>query len=131
VVTTPIVSGEAAGVATLAFRDERHGMALGGRLLKPDDRSDSVAAVTSDGGATWTLVSRPTFSGAVYGAAVVPGMTGYVVVAGPKGLDWTGTDGRAWTNLSASAYWAVACASRHVCWAVGPRGRITRIGWTF
>jgi len=127
VVTTPIVSGDAAGVATLAFRDEQHGMALGGRLLKPDDRSDSVAAVTSDGGATWTLVSRPTFSGAVYGAAVVPGVPGYVVVTGPKGLDWTANDGRSWTSLSDSAYWAVDCSSRHACWAVGPRGRITTI----
>ncbi len=127
VVTTPIVSGEAAGVATLAFRDEQHGMALGGRLLKADDRSDSVAAVTSDGGETWTLVTRPTFSGAVYGATVVPGMPGYVVVAGPKGLDWTGNDGRSWTNLSGSAYWAVDCISIHACWAVGPRGRITRV----
>ena len=129
VATTPIVKGEAAGVATLAFRDEQHGMALGGRLLKPDDRSDSVAAVTSDGGETWTLVSRPTFSGAVYGATVVPGMPGYVVAAGPKGLDWTGDDGRSWNNLSGSAYWAVACISRHACWAVGPRGRITSVGF--
>jgi photosystem II stability/assembly factor-like uncharacterized protein len=127
VVTTPIVSGENAGVATLAFRDEQHGMALGGRLLKADDRSDSVAAVTSDGGETWTLVNRPTFSGAVYGATVVPGMPGYVVVAGPKGLDWTGNDGRSWTNLSGSGYWAVDCTSLHACWAVGPGGRITSV----
>lgn len=123
----PIVTGEAAGVATLAFRDERHGMALGGRLLKADDQTDSVAAVTSDGGATWTLVHRPTFSGAVYGSAVVPGMQGFVVAVGPKGLDWTGNDGRSWTNLSSSAYWAVECRSLAACWAVGPRGRITRI----
>jgi photosystem II stability/assembly factor-like uncharacterized protein len=129
VAATPIVRGEAAGVATLAFRDERHGMALGGRLLQADDRSDSVAAVTGDGGASWTLVSRPTFSGAVYGAAAVPGMPGTIVVAGPKGLDWTGNDGRSWTNLSASAYWAVACASRRACWAVGPHGRITSVGF--
>lgn len=127
VVTTPIISGDATGVATLAFRDDLHGMALGGRLLKPDDRSDSVAAVTSDGGATWTLVKRPTFSGAVYGAAVVPGMPGYVVAAGPKGLDWTGNDGRSWTSLSRAAYWAVDCISRDTCWAVGPGGRISHV----
>lgn len=126
VVTTPIISGAATGVATLAFRDDLHGMALGGRLLKQDDRSDSVAAVTSDGGATWTLVTRPTFSGAVYGAAVVPGGPGYVVAAGPKGLDWTANDGRSWVSLSGAAYWAVDCTAR-ACWAVGPGGRITRI----
>lgn len=126
VVTTPIVSGENTGVATLAFRDAQHGMALGGRLLKPDDRSDSVAAVTKDGGATWTLVSHPTFSGAVYGSATLHGMNGYIV-AGPKGLDWTANDGRSWTNLSGAAYWAVGCTARNVCWAAGPRGRITRV----
>jgi len=127
VVTTPIVTGEAAGVATLAFRDEQHGMALGGRLLSRDDMSDSVAAITSDGGATWTLVHRPTFSGAVYGAAVVWNLPGYVVAAGPKGLDWTANDGRSWTNLSGANYWAVECTSPAVCWAAGPGGRITKI----
>ena len=126
---TPIVTGEAAGVATLAFRDEQHGMALGGRIPNPDDRSDSVAAVTSDGGQTWTLVHRPTFSGAVYGAAAVPGAPGYVVAAGPRGLAWTGNDGRSWTHLSGSAYWAVECISRDACWAVGPGGRITRVNF--
>ena len=126
-VRTPIVSGPATGVAALAFRDEQHGMALGGRLLKADDRSDSVAAITSDGGEKWTLVNRPTFSGAVYGATVVPGMPGYVVAVGPKGLDWTRNDGRSWSNLSDSAYWAVDCTSPHACWAVGPGGRITSV----
>ena len=126
-VATPLVTGEAAGVATLAFRDEQHGMALGGRILKPDDRSDSVSAVTGDGGETWTLVHRPTFSGAVYGSAVVPGILGSVVAAGPNGLAWTANDGRSWTALSGSAYWAVGCVSRQACWAVGPGGRITRV----
>lgn len=126
-VATPIVAGEAAGVATLAFRDERHGMALGGRLADPDEHSDSVAAVTSDGGETWTLVKRPTFTGAVYGSAVVPGIPGAVVAAGPKGLSWTADDGRSWTALSGAAYWAVECISRCACWAVGPQGRITSI----
>jgi photosystem II stability/assembly factor-like uncharacterized protein len=126
-VTTPIVTGEAAGVATLAFRDEQHGLALGGRIANPDDRSDSVAAVTRDGGETWTRVHRPTFSGAVYGAAAVPGMPDYVVAAGPKGLGWTADDGGSWTALSGSAYWAVDCSSRHACWAVGPGGRITHV----
>ncbi len=126
VVRTPIVSGEATGVATLAFRDEKHGIALGGHLLKPDDRSDSVAVVTKDGGATWTLVRRPTFSGAVYGSAPLTGVPGYVV-AGPRGLDWTANDGRSWTNLSGANYWAVGCTPRDVCWATGPGGRITRV----
>ena len=126
---TPIATGEGAGVATLAFRDERRGMALGGRILNAEDRSDSAVAVTRDGGATWTLAHRPTFSGGVYGSAAVPGTPGYVLASGPKGLDWTADDGQSWTSLSRSAYWAVGCASRSACWAVGPGGRITRVSF--
>src|SRR5690242_6259721 len=59
VVTTPVVRGDGSGIGALAFVDERRGLALGGRLLDAANRSDSVVAATADGGATWTLVSRP------------------------------------------------------------------------
>jgi len=129
VVTTPLVSGRAAGVAAFAFWDDRHGLALGGRLLDANDRSDSVAAITEDGGRTWQLIARPTFGGAVYGAAAVPGLDGYVVAVGPKGLDWLPVGARSWTNASTDAFWAVGFASRNAGWAVGPRGRIVRISF--
>lgn len=129
VVSTPVVSGRSAGIAALAFRDELHGVALGGRIGEPDDRSDSVVAITEDGGATWRLGSRPTFSGAVFGAAQVPGLDDYVVVVGPKGLDWSSDAGRSWSNVSANAYWSVGFASRLAGWAVGPGGRISRIAF--
>jgi photosystem II stability/assembly factor-like uncharacterized protein len=127
VVTTPLVSGNASGVAAFAFWDDRHGMVLGGRLGDPNDRSDSVAAITGDGGVSWQLIPRPTFSGAVYGAAAVPGLDGYVVAVGPKGLDWIPVGARSWTSASTEAFWAVGFASRNAGWAVGPGGRIVRI----
>ena len=129
VVTTPVVSGQASGIAALAFWDDEHGLALGGRLLDADDRGDSVVAATEDGGATWRVRRRPLFSGAVYGAAVVPGLASYVVAVGPKGLDWSTNGGLTWGSASSNAYWSVAFASRHAGWAVGPRGRITRIAF--
>ena len=73
VVETPIVGGTAtSGIASLTFRDARNGAAFGGIIDEPDQFSDNVA-VTSDGGQTWVLAGRPTFTGAVYGAAYVPG----------------------------------------------------------
>ena len=129
VVATPIVSGDNSGIAAFAFHDERHGLALGGRLLDPNDRSDSTVALTGDGGATWTLVGRPTFSGAVYGAAAVPMLPRYYVAVGPKGLDWTDDDGLHWKSGSTAAFWAVGFASRHAGWAVGPGGRIVRLAF--
>lgn len=128
VVTTPVMSGAGTGIATVAFRDERHGLALGGNVGDNNSRGDNVAR-TSDAGATWTLVSRPGFSGAVFGAAYVPGLGSTVVAAGPKGLEFSPDDGDSWTAINDRAYWAVAFASPRAGWAVGPGGRITRISF--
>ncbi len=126
VVATPVVSGRASGIASLAFRDQRRGLALGGRLGAPDSVADNVAA-TTDGGATWRLAGRPTFTGAVYGAAYVPDLPGTLVAVSPRGMALTTDDGATWASLSSSSYWAVAFASSRTGWAVGPGGRITGI----
>jgi len=123
---TPIAAGDFAGIATVVFRDTLHGLVLGGELGSPAEFSDNVA-VTGDGGRTWRLAGRPGFSGAVYGAAVVPGRAGSVVAVGPRGLAYSVDDGTTWTTLDTLSYWSVGFASRRVGWAVGPAGRITRI----
>jgi photosystem II stability/assembly factor-like uncharacterized protein len=125
--TVPVVSGEAAGIASVAFRDATHGVALGGEIGKPAARGDYVA-ITADGGDTWSIGGRFTFAGAAYGAAYVPGVAAAPVVAvGPKGADISRDDGRSWTSLDTAAYWSVAFASARAGWAVGPRGRIVKI----
>jgi len=126
VVATPVVSGQAAGIASLAFRDLRHGLALGGRIADPSDRGDNVAR-TEDGGTTWAAATRTSFSGAVYGAAWVPGTAAAAIAVGPGGLAATGDDATTWTTLSDNAYWAVGFAPGGIGWAVGPGGRITRL----
>ena len=127
VVATPVVSGQFAGIASLAFRDTLHGVALGGRLGAPEELSDNVA-VTADGGRTWTLAGRPALAGAVYGGVYVPGApTPVLVAAGPNGLSLSADEGRSWTDLGTDAYWSVGFASPRAGWAVGPGGRITRI----
>src|SRR5438552_5470270 len=51
---TPIIAGAAsAGIFSIAFRDRHHGMIVGGDFRKPND-SGATAAITSDGGTTWT-----------------------------------------------------------------------------
>lgn len=124
--TTPVAAGNFAGIAAVAFRDTLHGMVLGGKLGSPAEFSDNVA-VTDDGGRSWRLAGRPGFSGAVYGAAVVPGRPGGVVAVGPRGLAHSGDDGMTWTTLDTLPYWSVGFASRRLGWAVGPAGRVTRI----
>ena len=102
-------------------------MALGGVIDKPDEYSDNVA-VTNDGGSTWTLAGRPSFSGAVYGAAYVPGApTPTLVGVGPNGMAYSADNGMTWTNLDTRSHWSVAFASLRSGWAVGPEGRVTHI----
>jgi photosystem II stability/assembly factor-like uncharacterized protein len=127
VATVPVVSGQASGIASLAFRDLNHGLALGGRISDANDRSDNVA-LTADGGRTWSQGGKPTFSGAIYGAAYAGG--GTVVAVAPKGLDISDDDGMTWRNLNGHDYWAVGFGANGVGWAVGPGGRITKLAWT-
>jgi hypothetical protein len=130
VVNTPVVHGTpAAGISTVAFFDEHHGLALGGDGARMDEFSDNVAE-TTDGGATWRLVSRPTFSGSVYGSAVVPGRPRTVVGVGPRGASWSADAGRTWQALDTRNFWSVGFAPDGTGWMVGTNGRIVRVEWS-
>ena len=121
----PVVSGDAAGLASIVFRDAMHGVALGGEIGKNAARGDYVAN-TSDGGKNWTPGGRPTFAGPVYGAAYLPRAGAMLVAVGPGGADVSPDDGRSWTSLDTLGYWSVGFASPRAGWAVGARGRIVR-----
>ncbi len=123
----PLVTGDASGAATVAFRDTLEGVELGGRIMVPYDTVQR-AAVTHDGGATWARAAGPPFPGAVYGAVYVPGtLEPALVAAGPGGLALSRDDAQSWLPLSSVGYWAVGFASPHAGWAVGPHGRVTRL----
>ena len=125
--TLPIVGGTSAGTASIIFRNGREGLALGGEIDKPAARGDYIA-ITTDGGRSWTLGGRPTFAGAVYGAAWIPGVPQHAAVAvGPGGANLTLDHGRSWTSIDTAAYWSVGFGSPRAGWAVGPRGRITKL----
>ncbi len=125
----PVVAGEAAGVTSVAFRDARHGLAVGGDLARPAERTANVATST-DGGATWTAGGRLRISGAAYGAAWVPGASDPLAVAvGPGGADWSTDGGATWRALDDRAWWGLAFASPDAGWIVGPEGRIARVSF--
>ena len=124
---TEAASGEAAGFASVAFRDSLHGAVLGGEIGRAAARGDYVA-VTADGGRSWALGGRPTFAGAVYGAAYARGLGAQPLVAvGPGGASLSRDDGRSWMPLDTLAYWSVGFASPESGWLVGPGGRIVAI----
>jgi len=119
---SPMASGEAAGIFSLAFRDPRHGVAVGGDFLNPDVAVDA-AAVTSDGGRTWSLVpaaSAP--KGYRSGSAWLPATDRTVVAVGPSGSDVSEDGGLTWTQVDDGTFDSVECA-RGACWASGAQGR--------
>lgn len=128
-IAAPLPAGEAAGIFTIAFRDSLHGVILGGDLSRPDEHTDNVA-VTADGGLTWTVSGRPVLTGAIYGAAYVPGSpTPTVVAVGPHGADWSSDEGLSWSSADTVGYWGLGIASPGAGWLVGPEGRIVRISF--
>lgn len=124
----PIVSGGGvSGIFTVAFRDALHGVALGGDLQRADEYTQNVIA-TTDGGASWHVAGRPSFPGAVYGAAYVREATPPILVAvGPKGAAFSEDDGMTWQSLAEGAYWATGFAESGTGWLVGPNGGITHV----
>src|SRR5678816_1952516 len=56
VVDTPLKSGPSSGIFSIAFRDAKNGVIVGGDYTKEKEAVENVA-ITNDGGATWTLGS--------------------------------------------------------------------------
>lgn len=126
VTDSPVAGGTAAGLATITFRDDRNGAALGGPIGAPDQHADNVA-ITSDGGQTWRLAGRTSYTGAVYGAAYVPGAGETLVAVSPKGADLSRDNGATWHRLDSLAYWGIGFAPDGTGWIAGPGGRIARV----
>lgn len=125
--TVPVTSGASAGLASMIFRDSLVGLALGGEIDKPAGRGSYISS-TVDGGRTWELAGSVNFAGPIYGAAWIPDVAPRAVVAvGPGGAELSVDHGRTWTTVDTVAYWSVGFGSPRDGWAVGPRGRITKL----
>ena len=125
---TPIRAGVAsAGIFSIAFRDPKHGVIAGGDYQQPILRGRNLA-LTSDGGATWTVVDSAS-SPAGYRSAVsfLPGSNGRKLVAvGLSGTDISSDAGLTWTQIDTVPYNSVVFASETAGYAVGPKGRVAK-----
>ena len=123
--TLPITTHEGSGPQSVIFRDAMHGMVLGGGYASK--ASDTLIAVTSDGGETWTPRPAPPFKVGTWGGTWVPGAQRPTVVAvGPSGAAVSSDEGRTWTVLDTLNYWTVGASSPKSVWAAGTQGRVTR-----
>jgi photosystem II stability/assembly factor-like uncharacterized protein len=124
VAPTPIRNDSAsAGIFSIAFRDPSHGIITGGDYSK-DKEDRQVAAITTDGGATWKApASGPKgFRSAV--AYLADAKTW--IATGTSGSDVSIDDGQTWSTFDSGAYNAMSFGSSTAGWAVGPRGHVAR-----
>ncbi len=124
-VETPIVSGEASGVFSIAFANRDHGVAVGGTYTDPDDVSSNVC-ITDDGGASWRRPSGQTPSG--YRSCVATRNDGqqiHLVCVGRNGSDVSSDYGETWRRLDGEPFHAVAFSpDGNTGIAVGREGKI-------
>jgi photosystem II stability/assembly factor-like uncharacterized protein len=118
--STPVRSGENAGISALAFRDPRHGLAAGGDFALPAESPDALA-LSDDGGEDWQLVAAAPDQ-LRSGATWVTGRD--AIIVGPTGSDASVDRGRTWHTFDSGSFHTVDCAGGHACWASGANGRV-------
>jgi photosystem II stability/assembly factor-like uncharacterized protein len=121
VTNTPVLAGiQSAGVFSIAFQDALHGIIVGGDYRKPNATA-STAALTSDGGKTWTLID-----GQLSFCSAVAWAKDRWVAVGTSGSFASTDDGKTWKRLDQANYNCVGFAPSGDGWAAGPKGRIAR-----
>jgi photosystem II stability/assembly factor-like uncharacterized protein len=125
VAATPIRNDSAsAGIFSLAFSDNTHGVAVGGDYAH-DQESQGNIAFTSDGGATWESGGERPHG---YRSAIV-----YLtdrkawLASGTSGSDISLDYGKTWAQFDAQPMNAISAISSQSAWAVGPKGRIAKL----
>lgn len=123
VADTPVVRGTAgSGIFSIAFRDERLGIAVGGNYEKPDV-TVNIFALTRDGGKTF--YSGSGLTGYRSGVTYVDDRT--LIAVGTNGTDVSNDGGKTWTNAGRENLNSVAAKGKKVVWAVGPKGLVVKL----
>ena len=122
--TTPVQATNASsGIFSVAFRDARHGVAVGGDYRQAHGTSPNVA-LSDDGGRTWRLPNGAPPS--AYLSAVSFAGPSHLVAVGLGGTALSADRGETWKLVDSVAYNSARFLSPSAGWAAGPRGRIAR-----
>ncbi|MCA1591016.1 MAG: hypothetical protein LC734_11670 [Acidobacteria bacterium] len=122
VANTPIIKGTAgSGIFSIAMRDARNGVIVGGNYEKPEQATEN-SAFTNDGGKTWKRSVGLT--GYRSGATYIDDKT--LIAVGTNGSNISTDRGRTWAKLDSQNLNSVAADERKMAWAVGPTGFVGR-----
>ena len=123
VATAPLPTGPSAEIFSIAFRDDRHGVVVGGDYKKESEAVDN-AAFSEDGGVTWRrAVGLSGFRSVV---ARRPGDDDpFWIALGPSGADVSRDDGRSWAPFEAPGCHAFSFGRDGAAgYCVGEEGRV-------
>ena len=127
---TPLPTSDSAGIFSIAFATRDRGIVVGGDY-KAEAAAVDNAALTDDGGATWTLTrGLGGFRSAV--GYIAPGQAGkeVVVAVGPAGSDFSRDGGRTWSALAGGGFHTLSVArGTRTVWAAGEKGAVARVAF--
>jgi photosystem II stability/assembly factor-like uncharacterized protein len=119
---TPITKGTAgSGIFSIAMRDAKNGVIVGGNYEKPDEINNNLA-FTNDGGKTWKLAKG--LNGYRSGVDFIDKKT--IIAVGSSGSDISYDGGKTWKNLDKENYNAVRTKGKNAIWAVGAKGLVAK-----
>ncbi|MFD0523368.1 WD40/YVTN/BNR-like repeat-containing protein [Paractinoplanes durhamensis] len=124
--TTPLPGGDDTGILSLSFRDPRHGIAIGSDPRQPSDPLNTAAALTSDGGRTWTLAGAT--SGRRVSVSWLPGQSRTLIAVG-RGSDISTDGGQTWRPFDDTTLPGIDCLRGAGCWAVGAGGLAAKLSY--
>jgi photosystem II stability/assembly factor-like uncharacterized protein len=125
VADTPLAAGPSTGIFSIAFRDAKHGVVVGGDYAKEKEAINNLA-FTTDGGATWKLSHGLTGFRSV--VAYVPGKTPTILAIGPSGADYSTDDGRTWKAIEGPGFDTFSFVpGKGVGWGSGAKGSLARL----
>lgn len=127
VFATPIVKDEPTqGIYSVAFYDEKLGVAIGGDYTKSENKMENKA-ITRDGGKTWQLMAdglEPSYKSCIQ---FVPNSGGQGMVAiGFTGISYSGDSGSHWKKLSNEPFYTFRFLNDSIAYAAG-KGRISEL----
>jgi photosystem II stability/assembly factor-like uncharacterized protein len=136
VAATPVVSTspDGGGIFSVAFRDRRHGFAIGGDLSAAGTAVDALAT-TRDGGRTWHLVPAADAPGFYRSGSAFVAHGGHstltALAVGPTGSDISFDGGSTWQPFdpASGGFDSVECAGDGACWASERNGKVARLAF--
>ncbi|HEY6802150.1 MAG TPA: hypothetical protein VI306_01105 [Pyrinomonadaceae bacterium] len=121
---TPLAAGQSSGIFSIAFRDAKHGVVVGGDYTQEKEAVNNLA-FTKDGGATWTLAQGLTGFRSV--VAYVPGSSTLIAI-GPAGGDYSTDDGQTWKPIEGPGFDTFSFAkNKALGWGAGAKGSLGQL----